>query len=273
MKIPVYYLDAFTNTVFKGNPIAVCPLEEILPENLMQNIATEINFSETAFVWNKNFDFTNSDKFNLKWFTPSSEVSLCGHGTLGTSSILFNTFKNKNANITFNTLSGDLLAHKDNQTIWLNLPKYDFEKFSVNQNILSALGIKNVKNSVISKSSQTILIELENIDEINPDFSKLKAIKEEYLGAIIITQKGYNQYDFISRYFTPWYGINEDPVTGSAHSLLANYWNKILAKNQMLAYQSSQRGGEIKINLDHNFPDRVFIGGETVLVLKGELFL
>lgn len=273
MKTPIYYLDAFTDTIFSGNPIAICPLRETISNELMQKIASEINFSETAFVWNNSYDFINKNQFELKWFTPTSEVNLCGHGTLGTSSLIFNYFNNINSELIFNTLSGKLSAKKENSTIWLNLPKYNYQKYQISQNILEALDIKEFINCVVSKENDTILIEVSNIKDIKPDFNKLKQINQEYLGAIIITEKNKSKYDFVSRYFTPWYGINEDPVTGSAHCLLATYWSDKLNKKQMTAYQLSSRGGEIKMNLSDTFSDRVLIGGKTVLILKGELLL
>lgn len=274
MIIPIFYLDAFTDEKFKGNPIAVCLLSKTLDEKAMQNIAKEIGFSETAFVYSKNNNFIHNNNFDLKWFTPSSEVNLCGHGTLGTASLILEYLNNENNKISFNTLSGTLFAEKKDKYITLDFPLRGFEEYHPNTELLNALSIKDFINSVISKDSETLLIELENILNIRPDFEKLKNINIENIGAVIITQKSNNddKYDFKSRYFTPWYGINEDPVTGSAHCLLGNYWNKKLNKKEFLAYQASERGGELKVLLDDNFPDRVFIGGQSVLVLKGELF-
>lgn len=272
MNIPVFYLDAFTNQKFRGNPIAICPLEKPISNELMQNIAFEINFSETAFVWNENSDFSQSNTFNLKWFTPTNEVSLCGHGTLGTSALLFNYFNNQNTEIFFETLSGKLSAKKEDNLIWLNFPKRNYENFIPSEEVLSALGINNYLSCVLSKNSQTLLIELDDISTINPDFVKLKNIEQDFIEAVIVTKKNNDKYDFSSRYFTPWHGINEDPVTGSAHCLLSTYWSNKLQKNEMLAYQASLRGGEVNIKTFDN-SDRVFLGGETVMVLKGELLL
>lgn len=273
MKIPIFYLDTFTNKQFKGNQIAVCILGQPLEKEIMQNIAMEINFSETAFVYPQNNDFNNDNTFNLKWFTPTNEVNLCGHGTLGTSCIIFNYFQNKNQEIYFNTLSGKLSAKKENDIIWLNFPKKTFENYKVENEFLSALKINNYNNSVLSKDAQTLLIEVDDILSINPNFEKLREINIDYIEAVIITQKSNDIYDFKSRYFTPWHGINEDPVTGSAHSLLANYWSQKLNKLNLFAYQSSKRGGEIKILLDKKSPDRVFIGGQSIMTLSGEFFI
>lgn len=273
MNIPIYYLDAFTDKIFSGNPIAICPLKETINDDLMQKIANEINFSETAFVWNNFSDFSNIKEFNLRWFTPTSEVNLCGHGTLGTSSLIFNYFNNINSQLIFNTLSGEIFAKKEDSTIWLNLPKYNYEKYQISQDILEALGIKDFLNCVVAKENETILIEASDIQSIQPDFNKLKQINEKYLGALIVTEKNNSKYDFVSRYFTPWYGINEDPVTGSAHCLLSAYWSDKLNKNQMIAYQLSERGGEINIKLNETSSERVLIGGKAILTLKGELFI
>lgn len=273
MKIPIFYLDAFTNKQFKGNQIAVCVLEKcFLDKQVMQNIATEINFSETAFVYSDNNDFSKDNNFYLKWFTPTNEVNLCGHGTLGTSYLIFNCFNNTNQEISFNTLSGNLKAKKEQEYIWLDFPIRNFSEYKIDKEILEALNIDSYINSVISKESQTLLIELNNISEIKPDFENLAKINIQNIEAVIITEKSNDIYDFKSRYFTPWHGINEDPVTGSAHCLLSNYWSNKLNKNEMLAYQNSKRGGELKLIINKE-SNRVLIGGEAVMTLKGELCL
>lgn len=271
MKIPIFYFDAFTNTQFKGNPIAVCLLEEEIDNNIMQDIATEIGFSETAFIYSQNAEFIHTDSFKLKWFTPSKEVKLCGHGTLGASSLILEQLNNKNKKIYFNTLSGQLSVEKINDYIMMDFPLRTFIDYNPDKSILNALNISEYKSCIFSKHAETLLFEIDNVLSIKPDFEKLKSI--DNIGAVIITQKSNDKYDFRSRYFTPWYGVNEDPVTGSAHSLLANYWYKQTNKKEFFAYQASKRSGELKILLNDNNPDRVFIGGQCVLVLKGELYL
>ncbi|MBC7474675.1 MAG: PhzF family phenazine biosynthesis isomerase [Candidatus Sericytochromatia bacterium] len=274
-KIKIYYLDAFSNQPFKGNPIAVCLIDKDFSIEKMQNIAFELNLSETAFVYpiDQDNSFELSKNFTLKWFTPTAEVNLCGHGTLGTSSLIFNEFLNNNPEIYFKTLSGTHSAKKDNEWIWLNFPLYHAEKYDLPYSLLQALKIDNYINAVISKEAQNLIIEVEDITSVEPDFNELKKISLPSLGGIILTEKGHGKYDFFARYFTPWYGINEDPVTGSAYSMLAPYWSKIINKKEMLAFQASKRGGQIKIKLSDNIHNRVLIGGQTVMIIKGELLV
>lgn len=272
---PIFYIDAFTNEPFKGNPIAICLSGEKTAKKIMQSLASEINLSETAFVYPlDNKTFNNGNRFSLRWFTPTSEVKLCGHGTLGTASLLFNHFANTNQELFFETESGTLSAKKTADWYWLNFPRYEPENYKAPDKLMKALGIEKFVSVKFSPKGENLLVEIDqdhDLKKIKPDFYKLKNMDVGPIGGVIITQKGKGKYDFVSRYFTPWHGVDEDPVTGSAHSMLAPYWQKKLKKNKMTAFQDSARGGVVKIILDEDLPERVYLGGQTVEILKGEI--
>uniref|UniRef100_A0A8D0GAF0 Phenazine biosynthesis like protein domain containing n=1 Tax=Sphenodon punctatus TaxID=8508 RepID=A0A8D0GAF0_SPHPU len=244
MQIPIFIVDAFTEQLFFGNPAAVCLLEDKLEEDLHQKIATEMNLSETAFVrkLHPTDDFAKSSCFGLRWFTPTNEVPLCGHATLASAAVLFCKKKNINSSLTFVTLSGELNARQAEDHIILDLPLYLTypQKLKVNtQALLPAEKTGRVKGLILT-------------------------LKGRFTGK----PKG---YDFYSRYFAPWNGVPEDPVTGSAHAVLSSYWSQQLGKKEMLAFQCSSRGGELKISLRND--GRVDIGGHAVIVLTGNLTL
>mgnify|MGYP001615286551 CR=1 FL=1 len=272
--VPVYFLDAFTSEPFKGNQIAVCPVDKDFPSEKMQKIASELNLSETAFVYPIEGNFKESSNFSLRWFTPVLEVDLCGHGTLGTSSLIFDEFKNINREIFFQTKSGTHSAINDKDWVWLNFPRFEATNYQPPEELMLALGIRDYINCVFLEKAWSILIHIDDerdIRSINPDFFKMNNMDISPASGVIITQRGDEKYDFFSRYFCPWHGINEDPVTGSAHSILAPYWQKTLNKDEMLAFQASKRGGELKLRFDNNYPERVFIGGQTVRILNGQI--
>ena len=273
--IPIYQVDAFTDKTFKGNPAAVCLLDHKLEEPVMQAIAAEMNLSETAFVYSlENKPIRETTHFSLRWFTPKVEVPLCGHATLATAAVLFYDQKLPTNEITFKTLSGKLIAKKEENGILLNFPSDPPEPIEPPEELLKALGITEYKNIVNSAQAGKLLIHLEDEDAVNkvtPDFGLMKSlpIYEGIIG-VIITSEGSQQYDFISRFFAPWVGVNEDPVTGSAHTVLTPYWSEVLGKPEMLAYQASERGGKLIVQLDRK---RVILIGEAVIVFKGELHL
>ena len=275
-KIRIYQVDAFTNEKFKGNPAAVCILEDDIKDELMKSIAQEMNLSETAFVKPLECsDINGCSFFSLRWFTPELEVDLCGHATIATSKVLFDEFNISGQEIKYQTKSGTLIAKKKNDKIGLDFPIDKPLNFELSEDILKAMGIKKYLKAVIGEKTRKLVIELESEEEIinlQPNFEKLKILSfNTNVKGIGVTCKGRKKYDFISRYFNPWAGINEDPVTGSVHTLLANYWSSILNKTEMLAYQYSNRGGEILIKVLEN--DRVELSGEAVIVFKGELYI
>ena len=276
IRIPIYQVDAFTDERFRGNPAAVCILQQEYIDTILQNIAAEMNLSETAFLFSiEQKSIQESSVFSLRWFTPKVEVPLCGHATLATAAVLFYDIGIPTNEITFMTKSGKLIAKRDKNGILLNFPVNEPVPIDPPKELIKAIGIIDFRNVVYARKSKVILIHLDNeesVKNLKPNFELMKRVttKEDIIG-VIVTSPGYPPYDFISRFFAPWLGINEDPVTGAAHTVLTPYWSKILGKREMLAYQSSSRGGKLVVQLDSN--DRVNLIGNAVIVLKGELYL
>ena len=260
--IPIYQADAFTNQLFGGNPAAICPLEEWLPDALMQQIALENNLAETAF-------FVKTDKgFHLRWFTPELEIDLCGHATLATAHILFTELGYSGDEILFETQkAGVLTVTRDGDKYTLDFPSRPPMPTEMPAGLLGALG-GNVEPKVVLKSRDYFLVYDRESDIVNlkPDFAALAKI--DAIG-IIVTAKG-DEVDFVSRFFAPNAGVAEDPVTGSAHCNLIPYWANQLQKKKMHAYQLSARKGELWCELND---DRVLISGQAVTYLKGEIYI
>jgi len=257
----IFQVDAFTDKPFSGNPAGVCILEKPADENWMQNVAAEMNLSETAFLFRK------EDGFNLRWFTPKMEVDLCGHATLASAHILYTEgYLKPEQKADFHTKSGLLKAEFKNGWIELDFPRLVEESVKVPEDLSRALGAKPL---YVGKCGFMYLAELESenvIRNLKPDFSILG--KPE-IGSVIVTSRASTKgYDFVSRFFAPAVGINEDPVTGSAHCCLGPYWSKKLGKNEFVAYQASARGGVLKVKVAK---DRVYLEGQAVTVLEGEL--
>ncbi len=258
MKIPIYQVDAFTSKIFKGNPAAVCPLKEWLPDQIMQNIAMENNLSETAFF------IEEGNKFHIRWFTPKTELDLAGHPTLASAHILINEYKTNYKSLIFETKIGDTLNVSINKNLYLmNFPSRPPKVVDDTRDIYEALGKKPVE--LLAHRDLIAVFENQNeISSINPDLEKLKKL---YYPSVVVTAVGDNS-DFVSRNFAPKLGIPEDPVTGSSHCELIPYWSKKLDKKDMIALQISDRGGKIHCT-DKN--DRVIIGGEAVTFFRGEI--
>ena len=258
MKIPIYQVDAFTSKIFKGNPAAVCPLTKWLPEKVMQEIAKENNLSETAFFINKN------NTFNIRWFTPVSELDLAGHPTLATAHVIIKELNFQLDKIIFKTEIGDTLTvTKEKNLFIMNFPSRPPELDKNIESVAEALGKKPL-GLFRHRDAMAVFKNEEDIKSMKPSMDKLK--KLDY-PAVIVTAPG-KKVDFVSRNFAPKLGIPEDPVTGSAHCELIPYWSKILNKKELLANQISERGG--KLYCTHN-EDRVTIGGEAVTFLRGEI--
>lgn len=276
-------VDAFSAKPFGGNPAAVCilPLGISLSDTDMQQIASEMNLSETAFLSCKSgATLQEGREFDLRWFTPTCEVPLCGHATMATSAVLFKQYLNSNKELVFHTLSGELTATRDGEFIGINLPLAvdvgptgreeieDLLSLTVND-----LPIQELQYSASTKKLLVRLNDMVSIDELKslkPDATALLASHSGKIRGIIVTVKGKEDYDFISRYFAPWNGIPEDPVTGSAHTVLAAYWNRELKKVKMFACQCSKRGGELKIEVcTHN---RVLLSGQACIVMNGKIY-
>tara|TARA_B100001250_G_scaffold412107_3_gene442465 strand:+ start:519 stop:1295 length:777 start_codon:yes stop_codon:yes gene_type:complete len=255
MKLDVFYIDAFTTNIFSGNPAAVI-FSDLDDSSLMQKIASENNLSETAFIdLNKSF---------IRWFSPVCEVNLCGHATLASAYAYFNILQNDKTSITLNSASGELKVNNKNDYLELDFPKDKFNKVDMVDLVEEATGFKPFE-TYIGDINLFAVYENENIvKDIKPNFDLLSKLD----GQGLIISSPSESYDFVSRYFCPKYGINEDPVTGSAHTTLIPYWSKKLNKEKLYAKQVSNRGGELYCT---NLDDRVLIGGNAVLYMKGSI--
>ncbi len=259
MNMKIYQVDAFTEKPFKGNPAAVCILVEYPTEKWMQNVASEMNLAETAFL------VQMKQGYSLRWFTPNSEVDLCGHATLASAHILWEKgYLKQDQEANFYTKSGLLTAKINEEWIQLNFPATPEEKTNAPEELIEALEINPI---YIGKNVFDYLIEVESeetVKKIQPNFTKLMKVPTR---GVIVTAKS-TEYDFISRFFAPEVGIFEDPVTGSTHCCLGPYWNKKLRKDKLNAYQASERGGVLKIQVAG---ERVLISGKAVTVMEGDL--
>ncbi|MFA6196297.1 MAG: PhzF family phenazine biosynthesis protein [Sulfurimonas sp.] len=255
MKLKIYQIDAFAKNVFEGNSAAVVPLESWLDDTVMQKIAMENNLSETVFF------VQEGEKYNIRWFTPLSEVDICGHATLASAFVLFELLNYQNDEILFDSKSGALRVKKENDTFVMDFPSQEISACGVPHAISEAFELQPKE----CYKSMDYLLVFENEEDIlsaKPNFSSLKNIDAR---GVIITSKS-KEYDFVCRFFAPKYGIDEDPVTGSAFTQLVPYWSKVLGKNELKAKQVSQRGGEVFCKLNS---DRVEIAGYGVKYLEG----
>lgn len=260
MKLPLYQVDAFTDKLFSGNPAAVCPLEDWLPDELMQNIAMENNLAETAFVVPRDADF------QIRWFTPTVEVDLCGHATLAAAHILFDHQQHPDNEIRFHSRSGVLPVRKHGDSLILDFPADKIHAVEVLSAFTDALKMKPIE-AYKGLSDYMFVFENESqISSLQPDF---RALSELDARGIIVTAKG-NDVDFVSRFFAPQVGIDEDPVTGSAHTTLTPYWAGVLGKNELTAIQISSRRGYLQCKY---LGERVEIRGKAKTYLKGEITL
>jgi len=263
MPQPFVQVDAFTAEPFKGNPAAVCVLDAPRDSAWMQAIAREMNLSETAFLVRRD----SGDGFDLRWFTPTTEVDLCGHATLASAHALWEGgHLPAGETATFHTRSGQLSARRDGDWIELNFPATPDEPAEPPPGLEAALGAKPV---YVGRSRFDMLVELDGEDvvrNLQPDFTRLRALGAR--GVIVTSRASSAGIDFVSRFFAPGAGVDEDPVTGSAHCALAPFWARRLGKQKFSARQVSARGGDLRVRLDG---DRVRLGGQAVTVLRGEL--
>lgn len=287
MAIPIWTVDAFTDTPFSGNPAAVCLLDKEIEDSVKQALAAEMNISETCFLTvvdteGRKGSFKEAKNFNLRWFTPTNEVPLCGHATLSAAAVIFRAAGNNNQILHFQTLSGQLKARRDAQRVVLDLPIHPASPIQPTQfqalvkEVACGLPIKEV---VLSEGCGKLLVRLEDfvtradLKAIRPNTSKFLALENSgAVAGVILTlraPKGEREH-FYSRYFAPWNGISEDPVTGSAHTVLAPYWANILGITNMVASQVSPRGGELHLSLGDS---RLEVGGHAVIVLQGSINL
>jgi PhzF family phenazine biosynthesis protein len=262
MPIPVYQVDAFTDKIYAGNPAAICPLPKWIPEEQMQQIAYENNLAETAFI------VPEGNDYHIRWFTPTIEVALCGHATLAAAFVFYRHLGYERESIRFNSRSGWLTVKPDEKSgFTLDFPADPpMIVNTVPDNLFEGLGIEN---KTVYKGKFDYMVELDNqqmVANLKPDFKILATIPSR---GILVTAKG-DDVDFVSRCFFPQSGIDEDPVTGSAHCLLTPYWASKTGKTSFNAIQWSQRKGWLECELKN---DRVLMSGNAVLFLKGEIYL
>ena len=261
MEQEVFQVDAFTAEAFAGNPAGVCVLPDKGEEGWMQCVAGEMNLSETAFLHRR------GDGFGLRWFTPEVEVDLCGHATLASAHVLWESGEiGRDEKAVFHTRSGVLTASRVGDWIELDFPATPAEAVDVPVELVDALGVEPV---YVGKSIFDYLVEVGTEDEVRgvvPDFGLLARVPCR--GVMVTSRASGGRFDFVSRFFAPGTGVNEDPVTGSAHCTLGPYWQSRLGKSEFLAYQASRRGGEVRVYV---VDDRVLLGGQAVTVMRGTL--
>lgn len=261
MGLPLFQVDAFTAQPFAGNPAAICILNEPGDAAWMQQVAREMNLSETAFLYRQD------DGYSLRWFTPAVEVALCGHATLASAHVLWEQgYLPADAQARFHTQSGLLTAVQDGDWIEMDFPAKPEQPAESIPGLEEALGITPL---YIGMSQFDCLVEVESeasVRELQPDLARLAAIPAR--GIIVTSRASTPGYDFVSRFFAPSVGVPEDPVTGSAHCVLSPFWSKRLGRARLIGYQASPRGGVVRVQLDG---ERVRLGGQAVTVLHGEL--
>ncbi|MEM1044083.1 MAG: PhzF family phenazine biosynthesis protein [Bacteroidota bacterium] len=261
MPLPLFQVDAFTDEAFRGNPAAVCLLDAAAPEAWMQAVAAEMNLSETAFV------MPHADGFQLRWFTPTVEVDLCGHATLASAHTLWEAGRlGPDSAARFHTRSGLLTATLADGSVTLDFPASRTDETEMPDGLDDALGVAPQR---VVQGAFDYLVEVESetdVHGLDPDFRALGEIDVER--GIVVTARGEGEVDFVSRFFAPAAGVDEDPVTGSVHCLLAPYWAERLGRADLVGYQASQRGGTVRVGVRG---DRVLLGGQAVTVFQGTL--
>lgn len=264
MSQPIAIVDAFTETPFRGNPAAVCLLDGPLHDDRMQRVAAEMNLSETAFV-----DPNPDGGWYLRWFTPQVEVELCGHATLASAHLLWEEGRVPAGEpIKFHTRSGALTAVRENGSIVMDFPEESGVPASVPRKLDRMLGVSGFEAVERNRFDYLVQVEHEKeVRDLEPDFRRLAYLGIR--GLIVTASSSRSDYDFVSRYFAPGVGIDEDPVTGSAHCFLGPFWAERLGKNRLTGYQASRRGGTVGVELTGT--GRVLLSGRAVTVMKGQL--
>jgi PhzF family phenazine biosynthesis protein len=258
----IYHVDAFTSEPFKGNPAAVCILEKEMPEWWMQSVAAEMNLSETSFV------LPGKKESLIRFFTPAAEIPLCGHATLSSGHIFFETgIVSKNEEIIFSSKAGKLIVRSSGSWVVMNFPSYQCEPLRISSGIKDILGVLPTELYRTGHGWKLALLDNEkSVRAMKPDFSILK--NSGYGDLIVTAPSDDKNFDFCVRCFVPALGINEDPVTGSAHCSLTPFWKEKTGKSQMVSHQVSERGGILKVEM---VGDRVEVSGQAITILKGEL--
>jgi PhzF family phenazine biosynthesis protein len=266
--IETYIVDSFTDKPFKGNPAGVCILKEELTNKQMQSIAKELGLSETAFI----IQIDKQNTYSIRYFSPIMEIPLCGHATLASSKVLFEINPKMDIIHFKNIQNLDLLISKSGDKIEMEFPIYDTVPQDAPDELLNALGLDKIANSEYNKETNILLLEIESSEvliNLSPDFERLKRSHNSINGVLVTAISKRNNYDFESRYFWPWSGTNEDPVTGGTHTFLAKYWSTRLKKNKMNSYQCSERAGFMEVNLID--AEKLTIKSEAQIILSGVL--
>lgn len=266
--IETYIVDSFTDEPFKGNPAGICLLNEELSNDQMLSIAKELGLSETAFI----IQIDKPNKYTIRYFSPVMEIPLCGHATLAASKVLFEIYP-KIGEIHFKNIQNlDLMIRKFGKKIEMEFPVYETVYQETPEKLLNALGIEKIINSEFNMETNILLLEIESselLNNLSPDFENLKRSHNSINGVLVTSTSEKNNFDFESRYFWPWSGTNEDPVTGGTHTFLTKYWSSRLNKKKMNSYQCSERTGFMEVELIGD--DKMTIKSEAQIVLKGQL--
>jgi PhzF family phenazine biosynthesis protein len=260
-----FIVDAFTDTPFKGNPAGVCMVDSPLADQRMLEIAQELNLSETAFLHPK-----NRSVYSIRYFSPKMEIPLCGHATLGSAKVIFSTLGLSEVHF-LTTQDLELSAQASNGKILMEFPVYETLPADAPPALLAALGVKAVRNVAYNEETKILLLELASPDDVaglEPDFTALLRSHHSINGVLVTAASGSGGYDFHSRYFWPWSGTNEDPVTGGTHTFLAKYWSSRLGKTKMRSFQASKRTGFMEVELKEG---KLKINGQAVIVFEGRL--
>lgn len=262
-----YFVDSFTNHKYKGNPAAVCIVEKKLDNQTMQSVAAEIGYSETAFI-----EKQTEGIYNIRFFTPKQEIPLCGHATLASSKIIFDNCSL--SKIVFININGtELIINKEHNMIVMQFPQYNLHEFQLPNEVLNALGIKQFVETKFCEETKMVLIEIDSSEELahlSPDYPALVRSYQNINGICVTAKSLIETYDFQYRYFWPWAGSNEDPVTGAVQTFLTPYWANKIEKPRMNAFQASERTGEMEVLLKEG---KVFIYGQAITTLEGDFKL
>ena len=258
MRVPIFQVDAFAARRFAGNPAAVMPFDRFPPDAVMQELAAENNLAETAFL------VRDGDGYRIRWFTPVTEVPLCGHATLASAAVVMERLEPDRRRVVFGSASGPLMVERAGVGYVMDFPARPSRPVPAPAGLAEALGVAPVEVVADAGNYSGLLEDAETVRKLAPDFARIARLDR---GGVIVTAPGDGPYDFVSRYFAPAKGIPEDPVTGGAHCLLVPYWTKRLGKIEFRAYQASRRGGEILCRLRG---DRVELEGACVFYLEGE---
>jgi len=258
-KIPLYQVDAFAERPFSGNPAAICPLDDWLGADVMQSIALENNLSETAFL------VGGDGAYDLRWFTPTCEMDLCGHATLASAHVVFNALEIDCKEVCFSTRSGDLIVKRDGERLLMSFPAIENQPIEPIIGLAEAIGVEIEQTLTSTQYQMVVLGNAEMVEKLQPDIGFIAA--NVHKGELIVTAPG-DDCDFVSRFFAPGAGIDEDPVTGSAHCQLVPYWSGRLGKKTLLARQLSARGGTLYCE---DAGGRVMLGGRTIHFLEGTI--